>query len=83
MNFLKSYRNQVGKTQLQLASESNLGTSSRIANYESGIREPSLEDCRSLVAALASAGAVNDAGELVSLDDVFPPADLDSNIAVA
>lgn len=77
MNNLKEFRNQVGLTQARLAADANLGTASRIANYESEIRQPSLDDCRALVAALAAAGAVNEAGEPVTLDDVFPP-DLES-----
>lgn len=42
-------------------------TTSRIANYESGKRVPSLDDCREIVRAL------NSQGLCCSLDDVFPP----------
>ena len=43
---------------------------SRVGNYESGYRDPGLDECRAIVAALNETGKVN-----VTLDDVFPPQD--------
>jgi transcriptional regulator with XRE-family HTH domain len=75
MNNLNRYRTQVKLTQSELASLSGI-TQQQISNLETGNRladRQSLEDCRALVAALSAAGAVNESGEQVMLDDVFPP----------
>ncbi len=75
MNHIQKYRKQTKLTQAELGEAAGLGKQSRIGNYESGIREPGLDECRAIVTALAAAGAINDAGEAVTLDDVFPPAE--------
>ncbi|POY47696.1 helix-turn-helix transcriptional regulator [Avibacterium paragallinarum] len=65
MNNISKFRNQIGLTQAQLAE--HLGWSQpRIANYETGVRKPSLFVAREIVAGL------NRLGCKVSLDDVFP-----------
>lgn len=73
MNNLKNLRNQCRLTLADLASRAGFASPSRVSNYESGLRNPGLEDCRSLTRALADAGALNERGEPVTLDDVFPP----------
>lgn len=74
MNEIKKYREQAKLTQSQLGEMIGVGQGA-IGHYESGRREPGLEECRSIVSALADAGAVTDTGEPVGLDDVFPPSD--------
>ncbi|OOR93257.1 helix-turn-helix transcriptional regulator [Haemophilus paraphrohaemolyticus] len=65
MNNLAEARKNIGITQLELAQ--SLGwRQSRIANYETGKRIPSLLDSRKLVKAL------NQHGVSCSLDDIFP-----------
>lgn len=67
-NRLKKHREDAGLTQTHLAELCGWGPrQSRIANYERGVSNPSLTDCRILVAAL------NRAGLDCTLDDVFPP----------
>lgn len=66
MNRIKLVRTRYKITQADLA-KSLKWTQSRIANYERGIRKPSLEDSRLLVAALSRLGAQT------TLDEVFPP----------
>ena len=66
MNRIKSIRKQVGVTQGELAHQLSWGQS-RIGNYESGVRVPTLNDSRRVVQAL------NDLGASTSLDEVFPP----------
>lgn len=67
MNKIKLVRTRHRITQADLAR--SLGWSqSRIANYETGIRKPRLEDARLLVTALSKLGAKT------SLDEVFPVA---------
>ena len=41
--------------------------SSRLSNYESGLRKPALDDCRAIVAAFRALGVD------CNLDTVFPP----------
>lgn len=66
MNLISHYRKQANISQVALAQE--LGWNQpRLANYESNLRTPSLEDSRLIVAALKSLGVD------CSLDDVFPP----------
>lgn len=66
MNKIAEERQKVGLSQSGLATE--LGwTTSRIGNYEAGIRKPDLESCRLLVSAL------NRLGCRTTLDQLFPP----------
>lgn len=66
MNLISHYRKKANISQVALAQ--HLGWNQpRLANYESNLRTPSLEDSRLIVGALKSLG-VN-----CSLDDVFPP----------
>lgn len=58
-------RRQLGISQAKLASILGWGAS-RIANYELGIRTPSLNDCRLIVMAFQKLG------HACSLDDLFP-----------
>lgn len=74
MNKLKKYRDKAKISQYGLAvlcawedGKAIKKSNSRIANYESGYRVPSLDDSRIIVTALKKAGAN------CSLDDVFPP----------
>lgn len=66
MNNIANQRKKLGISQAALASSIGWGQS-RIANYESSIRTPSLDDCRAIVEALRVFGAK------CSLDEVFPP----------
>lgn len=66
MNNIAKERKKLGLTQNALAKKLNWGQS-RISNYESGLRNPSLSDCRSIVLAL------NKLGSETTLDDIFPP----------
>ncbi|MTC55261.1 MULTISPECIES: helix-turn-helix transcriptional regulator [Providencia] len=66
MNNIAEQRKKLGISQAVLASSIGWGQS-RIANYESNIRTPSLSDCRVIVEVLQKLGAK------CSLDDVFPP----------
>ncbi|WP_017517059.1 helix-turn-helix transcriptional regulator [Pseudomonas nitroreducens] len=52
-------------------------TPSRLSSYETGRREPALDDCRAIVTAL------NARGVSCSLDDVFPPEAGQQNSAAA
>ena len=66
MNRMAEIRKQLGITQAQLAAR--IGWKQpRIANYEVGIRLPSLRVAQKIVKALKSFGAK------VRLEDVFPP----------
>ncbi|MDA3979548.1 helix-turn-helix transcriptional regulator [Gallibacterium sp. AGMB14963] len=65
MNNLSKIRKSLGITQKQLATAFGCNQS-RIANYESGHRVPSLANARKIVDALNCFGAN------VSIDDVFP-----------
>lgn len=71
MNHLKDFRDKAGLSQNKLAMLCGWivegETTSRIANYESGHRTPSLKDCRTIVDVL------NRQKVICSLDDVFPP----------
>ncbi|PKM30214.1 MAG: transcriptional regulator [Gammaproteobacteria bacterium HGW-Gammaproteobacteria-11] len=70
MNRISEVRRQAGITQTALAA--SLGWSQgRISNYEANRREPGLAECRAIVAAL------NEQGVKCTLDDVFPPEDMD------
>ncbi|HDR1413966.1 helix-turn-helix transcriptional regulator [Pasteurella multocida subsp. multocida] len=65
MNKIAQIRNELGITQSQLAER--IGWKQpRIANYEAGIRMPSLIVAQEIVKALNSFGAKK------SIDDVFP-----------
>ncbi|WAH56572.1 helix-turn-helix domain-containing protein [Pseudomonas silvicola] len=66
MNQVRTARERAGVTQAALRKA--LGwNQSRLANYESGLRNPGLSEARQIVAAL------NQLGVLCGLDDVFPP----------
>ncbi|WP_272538568.1 helix-turn-helix transcriptional regulator [Providencia sp. PROV197] len=65
MNNIAKSRRQLGLSQAKLASILGWGAS-RIANYELGIRTPSLNDCRLIVMAFQKQG------HACSLDDLFP-----------
>lgn len=66
MNLISNYRKQASISQLALAQ--HIGWNQpRLANYESNLRTPSLEDSRRIVSSL------NSLGVRCSLDDVFPP----------
>lgn len=66
-NNLKKIRKGLGKSQAELAKTCGFRFQSRIGNYESGIRTPSISDAQKIVEALNKLGAT------CSLDDVFPP----------
>ncbi|EBQ1372691.1 MULTISPECIES: helix-turn-helix transcriptional regulator [Citrobacter freundii complex] len=66
MNLISHYRKQGCVSQLALAQQIGWNQP-RLANYESNLRTPSLEDSRRIV------GALNLLGVCCSLDDVFPP----------
>ncbi|KHJ69706.1 XRE family transcriptional regulator [Pantoea rodasii] len=66
MNNLALVRKKTGITQLQLAKAIGWGPS-RIANYESNIRTPSLANCRLILKGLEKLGFKH------TLDEVFPP----------
>lgn len=68
MNKIGFWREKAGLTQSQLAEMCGWnGKQSRISNYEIGLRNPSISECRTIVS------AINAAGIACSLDDVFPP----------
>lgn len=69
MNKIAQVRKDLGITQVQLALKLGCGQG-RIANYELGIRVPSLATARKIVTALNSFGAN------LSVDDVFPPSEI-------
>jgi len=65
---LSYYRRLAGLTQAELAAKARFPQGQRrISYYEAGQRQPKLDDCRVLVAAL------NASGLECTLDDVFPP----------
>ncbi|WP_144938424.1 helix-turn-helix domain-containing protein [Pseudomonas alabamensis] len=67
MNQVRTIRERAGVTQAALRRQ--LGwNQSRLANYESGIRSPGLQEARSIVEAL------NQLGVSCCLDEAFPPA---------
>lgn len=66
MNLIAQYRKKENISQLALAQQIGWNQP-RLANYESNLRTPSLEDSRRIVAAL------NALGVFCSLDEVFPP----------
>jgi putative transcriptional regulator len=68
LNHIASYRNKAGLTQAELADLLGWKASSRIGNYESGYRDPGLDEARAIVDALNKTGRV-----AVTIDDVFPP----------
>lgn len=74
MNTIAEQRKKIGLTQHQLAQSCRWGKS-RLANYEVGIRTPSLNDCRVIISAL------NQHGADCLLDDVFPPSETISVIS--
>lgn len=65
MNNIAKSRKELGISQAKLASSLGWGAS-RIANYELGLRVPSLSDCRLIVIAFQVQGLT------CSLDDLFP-----------
>lgn len=66
-NNLRKYRNEAGLTQDQFAALCKWkNAQGRIANYEAGVREPSLSDVRIMVGVLITQGV------MVTIDDVFP-----------
>lgn len=82
MNKLKKYREKAKISQYDLAvlcgwedGKAANKSNSRIANYESGYRTPSLHDSRTIVTAL------NKSGAKCTLDDVFPPKRITKNKA--
>jgi putative transcriptional regulator len=66
-NNITTWREKANLTQIELATRCGWTSQSRISNYESGQRVPSLSHCRTIVAAL------NGAGAQCTFDDVFPP----------
>ncbi|WP_227732052.1 helix-turn-helix domain-containing protein [Yersinia proxima] len=66
MNLIAKKRKELNVSQQQMARHLGWGQS-RIANYELGIRIPSLEVCRDVVSAL------NHFGGQYELSDIFPP----------
>lgn len=64
-NNISRYRAQVCISQSGLAAQLGWGAS-RIGNYEAGLRDPGLGECRQIVAALNLLGAV------CTIDDIFP-----------
>lgn len=69
MNKIKELREELNISQSKLAFACGFKTSSRISNYESGIRSPKISDARKIVETL------NKLGSKCSFDDVFPPKD--------
>ena len=67
MNNLKILRQSLGMTQKSLAEEIGQ-TISSIGHYEAGRRQPDINTCHQLAAALAKRG------EKVTIEDIFPPA---------
>lgn len=66
MNNIARLRRDAGLTQFDLAARVGWNQS-RWCHYELGRRTPGLDECRLIVAAL------NTAGVICELDDVFPP----------
>ena len=66
MNNIKELRDQVGKTQSDLAAELGI-TQGAVAHYEKSRRKPGLDTCRKIAAAISSWGIQ------CSINDVFPP----------
>lgn len=69
MNKITAWREKANLTQHELAIRCGWKSQSRISNYESGQRLPSLKDCRIIVSVLRESGAN------CSFDDVFPPSE--------
>jgi len=69
MTKITEWREKANLTQYELAIRCGWTSQSRISNYESSQRIPSLNDCRIIVSAL------RDSGVDCSFDDVFPPAE--------
>ncbi|QXZ11694.1 helix-turn-helix domain-containing protein [Pseudomonas sp. AO-1] len=74
MNRIREIRESAGVRQSALYKKLQWGQS-RIANYESGDRTPSLSDARLIVAAL------NDLGAACDLAQVFPEPDANQSAA--
>ncbi|WFF40414.1 XRE family transcriptional regulator [Salinicola endophyticus] len=66
MNRIQEHRKLAGVSARRLAAELDW-TTSRVGNYEQGLRSPSLDDSREIVYAL------NRLGVRCTLDTVFPP----------
>lgn len=67
MNMISVFRRRAGLSQTALGKK--LGwRQTRIGNYETGYRLPTIYDARALAAALTEVS-----GSPVSLDDLFPP----------
>lgn len=67
---LKAARKAAGLTQAQVAAACGWDPPSRYANYEQGIREPSLEDLRAIAKAVAAGG--HTFARIVTGEDVIP-----------
>lgn len=66
MNNIAKERAALGMTQEQLAQVFGW-RQSRLSNYETGLRQPGLNECRTIVETL------NRLGRECTLDSVFPP----------
>lgn len=71
MNRIKHFRVKAGMSQAQLSvscgwTKETEKYNGRISNYETGVRMPTLSDCRLIVSRL------NQAGVACTIDDVFP-----------
>ncbi|MCE2029254.1 helix-turn-helix transcriptional regulator [Sessilibacter corallicola] len=68
INKIKAYREKLGISQTALATKCGWEKGQvRLSNYETGSREPKLNDMRIIVSQL------NKLGASCSIDDVFPP----------
>src|SRR5690606_28586070 len=67
---LKAARKAAGLTQAQVAAQCGWDPPSRYANYEQGIREPTLEDLRAIAKAVAAGG--HSFARIVTGEDVVP-----------
>lgn len=77
LNKIAEFRKEAGLSQMDLATSLNV-TQGTISNYETGYRDPGLNECRAIVKAL------NAAGIACGLDDVFPRTDaIIENVLVA
>jgi len=72
MNRISHFRKQVGLSQYQAAIDAGWEYQSRWSSYERGVRAIDIQTGRLIVQVLRRAGARNDEGSLVTLDDVFP-----------
>lgn len=65
---LKRYRKELGLTQVELGVACGFGkaSQSRVSNYESGVRTPSLQDAQAMVRVFCEKGL------RVGVDELFP-----------